>query len=532
MRALLAVSLVLLAAPSLFAIDAADVAFLVLEEDRAAVVAGVTEGLQSPDALTRATAARVATVRDLTELAPAIMQLLASEADAIAAREEIRAGAILSAQLPIDALFEASKRFPSSMDGALSDALARRSPGVLDLWGTKLRELRSVHARLFETALWGRVDLAASVGSRFLREREHRGWALLLDALRDASIAPDAGIVVAGLGSQSEEIRTETVWFLARAYVIDPKKLPQLVRDAILAEGGEEGSDREEFGRELLRRMASAAPRSKPRWIEWLATPEADDLLKTDDSLDHLLTLDELRVRTKRCGLVETRCPAPSTNRRTIPSTRVREAEYWLPDLLPRGLADRVLQARKCRAQWVGLATTKVDRAGRVQTIDLGTTQVDRLCVDPLKTLMRLTLVRNTSLASAFTNDGVLLVKPKNVTPCIDEHPPGDEVNTSGVLPVGGEIKAPVVLKRYEPEFPESARRAMGAGRNVIVIMETIITKEGCVRGARLLTQSPYGELNAAALLAVSKWKFSPGRLDGKPVDVIFNLTVNFKLGM
>jgi hypothetical protein len=29
--------------------------------------------------------------------------------------------------------------------------------------------------------------------------------------------------------------------------------------------------------------------------------------------------------------------------------------------------------------------------------------------------------------------------------------------------------------------------------------------------------------------MAVSSWKFTPGYLDGKPVDVIFNLTINFK---
>ena len=30
---------------------------------------------------------------------------------------------------------------------------------------------------------------------------------------------------------------------------------------------------------------------------------------------------------------------------------------------------------------------------------------------------------------------------------------------------------------------------------------------------------------------AVKQWKFRPGTLNGQPVDVIFNLTVNFTLG-
>ena len=35
--------------------------------------------------------------------------------------------------------------------------------------------------------------------------------------------------------------------------------------------------------------------------------------------------------------------------------------------------------------------------------------------------------------------------------------------------------------------------------------------------------------LSRAAVVALSQWQFLPGYLDGKPVDVIFALTVNFK---
>jgi hypothetical protein len=31
------------------------------------------------------------------------------------------------------------------------------------------------------------------------------------------------------------------------------------------------------------------------------------------------------------------------------------------------------------------------------------------------------------------------------------------------------------------------------------------------------------------ALVAVSKWTFTPGTLDGVPLDVIFNISINFK---
>jgi hypothetical protein len=45
-----------------------------------------------------------------------------------------------------------------------------------------------------------------------------------------------------------------------------------------------------------------------------------------------------------------------------------------------------------------------------------------------------------------------------------------------------------------------------------------------------MLTHAASGDINRAVLLALSQWTFEPGMLDGKPVDVVFDLTVNFKL--
>ncbi len=59
--------------------------------------------------------------------------------------------------------------------------------------------------------------------------------------------------------------------------------------------------------------------------------------------------------------------------------------------------------------------------------------------------------------------------------------------------------------------------------------MECIIDKQGNVTNVQVLKPLPFG-LDAAAVDAVRRWKFKPGTLNGQPVDVIFNLTVNFKL--
>jgi len=107
--------------------------------------------------------------------------------------------------------------------------------------------------------------------------------------------------------------------------------------------------------------------------------------------------------------------------------------------------------------------------------------------------------------------------------------------NPTGILPepsvnmplrVGGNVRAPVVMHRVEPKYPEDARAARISG---IVILEVIIDRNGDVKDPKVLKPLPFG-LDQAAIDAVTQWKFRPGTLDGQPVDVIFNLTINFML--
>jgi|SRR5947209_6784213 len=91
---------------------------------------------------------------------------------------------------------------------------------------------------------------------------------------------------------------------------------------------------------------------------------------------------------------------------------------------------------------------------------------------------------------------------------------------------VGGDVKAPVLTYKVEPIYPEEARRERISG---IVILETVIDRNGLVKDVTVLKPLPHG-LSEAAVDAVKQWTFKPGTLDGQPVEVIFNLTVNFKL--
>ena len=87
-------------------------------------------------------------------------------------------------------------------------------------------------------------------------------------------------------------------------------------------------------------------------------------------------------------------------------------------------------------------------------------------------------------------------------------------------------MRAPILIKRVEPFYTAEAKENRISG---IVILELIIDRTGKVTGARVLKPLPFG-LDGAAVEAVRQWQWKPGTLAGEPVDVIFNVTVNFKL--
>ncbi len=102
--------------------------------------------------------------------------------------------------------------------------------------------------------------------------------------------------------------------------------------------------------------------------------------------------------------------------------------------------------------------------------------------------------------------------------------PSGGEPATP--IPVGGEVKAPVKCFSPPPRYTENARKARIQGA---VVVEAIIDKKGNVNGVKVL-KGLSEDLDQAAAYAVRRWKFRPATLHGKPVAVIYNLRINFRL--
>lgn len=110
---------------------------------------------------------------------------------------------------------------------------------------------------------------------------------------------------------------------------------------------------------------------------------------------------------------------------------------------------------------------------------------------------------------------------------------PGDGRDVSGPGVVSdqpyqltGAIERPVLLSRVEPLYPESARRARQGGT---VILKTVIDEAGRVTNVQVIKGLGFG-LQQAAIDAVSRWHFKPATMNGRPVKVFFNLTVQFSL--
>ena len=93
-------------------------------------------------------------------------------------------------------------------------------------------------------------------------------------------------------------------------------------------------------------------------------------------------------------------------------------------------------------------------------------------------------------------------------------------------LRVGGGVQRPELIGKSFQRYSAVARKAQVQG---VVIVESVIDKEGCVRNSRVLKGLPLG-LNTAALNAVRSWVFEPARFKERPVAAYYVVTVNFVL--
>jgi len=89
----------------------------------------------------------------------------------------------------------------------------------------------------------------------------------------------------------------------------------------------------------------------------------------------------------------------------------------------------------------------------------------------------------------------------------------------------GQGVREPKKIVDVAPVYPEIARRARIEG---IVILEAVINEHGGVERLKLLRSVQL--LDAAAMDAVARWRYTPTLLNGLPVSVLMTITIHFTL--
>lgn len=82
-------------------------------------------------------------------------------------------------------------------------------------------------------------------------------------------------------------------------------------------------------------------------------------------------------------------------------------------------------------------------------------------------------------------------------------------------------------LKNPPPSYPRISRRN---GEQGTVIVRVFISTQGLPEKAEVRTSSGFARLDQAALEAVQRWRFVPGRRSGTPEAMWFNIPVRFVL--
>jgi protein TonB len=81
-----------------------------------------------------------------------------------------------------------------------------------------------------------------------------------------------------------------------------------------------------------------------------------------------------------------------------------------------------------------------------------------------------------------------------------------------------------LLIKRVQPKYPQAALAAHTQGA---VQIQASINKEGSVVNLKVLSGDPV--LARTALEAVRQWRYKPYYLDGQPVEIETQITINFK---
>ena len=320
---------------------------------------------------------------------------------------------------------------------------------------------------------------------------------------------------------EAPRFRALTYWHLAREA---DRGVPLAPDVAAALQATPEATNKEpgdldaQFAFELLQRTQARDPRPVSGWTararehRVLAFP-----MSYDDPMLKRLTVEE-REAAQPPEVKDWKPPVPKP---PGPS----DIPMQLTTSFPSHFASDLVRASGCTPGSQDLAGAVIDYApdGRPAHVSIAESGLYGGCLEAGRALLLSVLATPGDIAPS-----IFIVVPlaPDVLSCGDEEPgPRARSSARGPAGVGGRIKEPKKIVNVPPLYPEAARRERVQG---VVILEATISTSGCIRELTVL--QGVRMLNAAALRAVVRWRYTPTLLDGEPVPVIMTVTVNFKL--
>lgn len=468
----------------------------------------VSVGLKSADPRVRAIAARLAIVRRMTALAPAVMALADRESDVNAAREMVRAMIMLGGLRQVDRGFYISDRFGKRLDADVAIAAAHLGPAAVDTYFSSMKERGVDRFDFFRVALWGHPEAASTIAARLLQTDTDGFQSFLFMNGFEPRVLIDAATLEAGLTHSDQDVRATTAWFLANQAlrqrgvvearlktVVAGLRVPRDNADVIVSV-------------EVLRRAIGLPKRDFAEFRQALTNPlvQIRFYVMSENGLS-LLTESERRLATG--GSADEEGERLSAD---FPP-------FVLPSALPAGLAEQVLAFSGCNGGWFGTADVQVDDLGLVASRDLSRINTTDACRRALGMLLDFSIAENQTI-SAPRRSNASFVRAAGVPPCFDE----SAVPASRARVIRGRsMRFPRVRRSVAPIWPAGVPR-----KPTTVGVEVMVSSHGCARAVRLVNPSPNAALNAAALTAAQQWVFQPGRVETNPIDMLYDVEVEF----
>jgi TonB family protein len=469
--------------------------------------------------------ARVIYVSSSTWLVPDLLTALGKETDLTAAVEEVRAAGSLGDGTSDGPLVAAATRLGLPIVDTVAETLSRTRGADAFV---HLSALRSAGLSPTGYAYLARMAVRRGPGDTTraamaaVRESDVMAWAVVLDEARRAGNAFEVGLIKVALGMEAPRFRALAYWHLARE--VD-RGVPLAPDVAAALEATPEATNKEpgdldaQFAFEILQRTQARDARPVSGWTArardhrgMLAFPMA-----YDDPMLKRLTGEEREAaqppEPKEWKPPAAKPPGPS------------EMPMRLTTYYPGHFAADLVRAAGCTSGSQDLAGAIIEYApdGRPGHVALAESGLSGGCVEAGRALLLSLLAPPGDITpSSF----VVVPLAPDVLSCGDEDSgPRARPSLQGPTIVVDRIKEPKKIVNVAPIYPEAARRERVQG---VVILEATISTSGCIRELRVL--QGVRMLNAAALRAVMRWRYTPTLLDGEPVPVIMTVTVNFRL--